>query len=70
MMTSILEVNNVKESKVWMKALSAKFDGKGTFEKEDWDELLGNCQVCCPPEPCLSRCVARNDDINHGVLSM
>lgn len=30
---------------MWMDALTAKFDGKGSFGREEWDALLGHCQA-------------------------
>ena len=30
------------------RANDAKHFGKGIFTKEDWDKLLGNCQVLIP----------------------
>lgn len=30
---------------MWSDALAAKYDGEGTFGKEQWDQLLGHCQV-------------------------
>ena len=35
-----------RDCTMWMKALEAKFDGKGKlFEKEEWDQLLGRHRV-------------------------
>lgn len=34
---------NAKDSDMWMEAFRAKFDGVGTFQKEQWDQLLGHC---------------------------
>ena len=34
---------NAKDSDMWMEAFRAKFDGVGTFEREQWDALLGHC---------------------------
>lgn len=31
----------------WICALEAKYAGKGTFTKADWDKLLGHSQACC-----------------------
>ncbi|PHH78272.1 hypothetical protein CDD80_7145 [Ophiocordyceps camponoti-rufipedis] len=33
-------------AKLWVRALEAKYAGKGSFSKADWDELLGNYQAC------------------------
>ena len=35
--------SNAKDSDMWMEAFRAKFDGIGTFGKEQWDALLGHC---------------------------
>jgi hypothetical protein len=34
---------NAKDSDMWMEAFRAKFDGISTFEREQWDALLGHC---------------------------
>ncbi|KAM4054403.1 phosphatidylinositol-4-phosphate 5-Kinase domain-containing protein [Hirsutella rhossiliensis] len=31
----------------WIRAYEAKYAGKGSFGKADWDHLLGHCQACC-----------------------
>lgn len=31
----------------WIRAFEAKYTGKGSFEKADWDHLLGHSQACC-----------------------
>lgn len=36
-----------RDCELWMQAIRAKWDGEGTFEKEDWDQLLGHCQAVC-----------------------
>lgn len=39
-------MENPPDCDLWAEALDAKFNGKGrTFGKEDWDQLLGHCQV-------------------------
>ena len=39
-------LKNPPDADMWLDAINAKFHGKGReFEKEDWDRLLGNCQV-------------------------
>lgn len=43
-MNSVLSENG-RDAELWVDAMDAKFEGKGTFEKEDWDRLLGHCQV-------------------------
>lgn len=45
---------NPSDCEVWMKALAAKFDGKGQFIKKDWDDLLGNC-MAVTDIPCAVR---------------
>jgi hypothetical protein len=34
---------NAKDCDMWMEAFRAKFDGVGSFEREQWDQLLGHC---------------------------
>lgn len=29
----------------WMQALRAKYENEGRFAREDWDKVLGTCQV-------------------------
>ncbi|XMA15340.1 hypothetical protein WAI453_008131 [Rhynchosporium graminicola] len=36
-----------RDNEMWMRAIEAKFDGKGHFGKAGWDKLLGNCQAVC-----------------------
>ncbi|PHH85590.1 hypothetical protein CDD83_206 [Cordyceps sp. RAO-2017] len=31
----------------WVRAFEAKYAGKGSFDKADWDRLLGHSQACC-----------------------
>lgn len=40
-----------RDCAMWLEAFQAKFDGVGTFEKEQWDQLLGNYSV----SPCIIR---------------
>ncbi|PHH61074.1 hypothetical protein CDD81_785 [Ophiocordyceps australis] len=35
------------EPEQWIRAFEAKYAGKGTFSKADWDKLLGHSQACC-----------------------
>ncbi|PHH82513.1 hypothetical protein CDD82_5767 [Ophiocordyceps australis] len=35
------------DPKQWIRAMDAKYAGKGTFNKTDWDKLLGHSQACC-----------------------
>jgi hypothetical protein len=39
--------NCSRDADQWIRALEAKFEGKGTFGKKDWDKLLGNYQAVC-----------------------
>lgn len=32
---------------MWQDAFAAKFDGVGTFGREQWDQLFGHCQAIC-----------------------
>lgn len=37
---------NPPDCDMWKEAFAAKFYGKGKkFERKDWDQLLGHCQV-------------------------
>ena len=36
---------NLSDSELWLDALAAKFEGGKPFEKKEWDQLLGHCQV-------------------------
>jgi hypothetical protein len=38
-------MENPRDCEMWLDALRAKFEGKGKFDKKDWDQLLGHCQV-------------------------
>ncbi|KAK7429983.1 hypothetical protein QQZ08_003605 [Neonectria magnoliae] len=31
----------------WVRAFEAKYAGKGTYTRADWDRLLGDCQAVC-----------------------
>lgn len=35
------------EAPQWVRAIEAKYAGKGKFDKEDWDKLLGHSQAVC-----------------------
>lgn len=37
--------NPDEDGALWIRAIKAKYAGEGSFEKEDWDKLLGNCQA-------------------------
>ncbi len=36
-----------RDCKMWISAINAKFKRQGSFEKDDWDKLLGHCQAVC-----------------------
>lgn len=38
-------VENPRDSDIWVEAFEAKFEGKGAFERKDWDQLLGHCMA-------------------------
>ena len=38
-------VENPPDCLMWQDAFAAKYDGKGKFGKDEWDKLLGHCQV-------------------------
>ena len=40
-------VENPPDCLMWQDAFAAKFDGKGKFGREEWDQLLGHCQAIC-----------------------
>ncbi|KAK4952563.1 hypothetical protein LTR10_009369 [Elasticomyces elasticus] len=40
-------VENPADCRLWDRAFAAKYDNRGTFGKEDWDQLLGHCQAVC-----------------------
>ena len=40
-------VENPPDCLVWQDAFAAKFDGRGNFGREQWDQLLGHCQAVC-----------------------
>jgi hypothetical protein len=40
-------VENPPDCLMWSDALAAKYDGEGTFTRDDWDKLLGHCQAVC-----------------------
>jgi hypothetical protein len=40
---------NPPEAEMWAEAANARFNGRGTpYGREEWDQLLGHCQVCRP----------------------
>lgn len=40
-------VENPPDCLMWQDAFAAKYDGVGTFGREQWDQLLGHCQAVC-----------------------
>ncbi|KAH8672799.1 hypothetical protein BGZ60DRAFT_469232 [Tricladium varicosporioides] len=52
--TSIIN-DNPPDAKLWVRALEWKLEGKGTWEKKDWDALLGHC-MALSDHPCLTFC--------------
>ncbi|KAM5450728.1 hypothetical protein MaudCBS49596_004260 [Microsporum audouinii] len=45
-------VENPKDCEIWVDALRAKYEGVGTFEKKDWDAILGHCQATTDAPGC------------------
>lgn len=46
-------IENPPDCLMWMDALTAKYDGTGTpFGREQWDQLLGDCQAVCDWPAC------------------
>lgn len=46
-------VENPPDCLMWSDALAAKYDGVGTFGREQWDQLFGHCQAVCD-WPCVA----------------
>jgi len=46
-------VENPPDCLMWSDALAAKYDGVGTFGREQWDQLFGHCQAICD-WPCVA----------------
>ncbi len=38
-------MNNLSDSDLWLDAINAKAKGDKPFGREQWDQLLGHCQV-------------------------
>ena len=36
-----------RDCAMWLEAFEAKYDGKGSFGKRQWDQLLGHYSVGC-----------------------
>jgi hypothetical protein len=43
--------NPERDASQWVRALEAKYAGKGSFTRDDWDRLLGQCQAVCDIPP-------------------
>jgi hypothetical protein len=43
----ITMIERPSDDKLWLAAFQAKFEGKGTWDKSDWDNLLGDYMVVC-----------------------
>jgi hypothetical protein len=49
-------VENPSDCLLWKAAFEAKFEGKGKFTKQNWDQLLGHCQAVCDwPAACFGK---------------
>ena len=44
-----------RDNNMWMEAFRAKYDLVGSFEKKEWDQLLGHYSVSCPAIEAPSR---------------
>jgi len=44
---------NPRDCEMWEEAFQAKFEGKGSFGKEKWDQLLGHCMAVADL-PCVA----------------
>ncbi|CAF3479826.1 hypothetical protein SNK03_010971 [Fusarium graminearum] len=40
-------IKDPSRSPEWIRALEAKYAGRGSFTRADWDRLLGDCQAVC-----------------------
>ncbi|KAI9741367.1 MAG: hypothetical protein M1834_003084 [Cirrosporium novae-zelandiae] len=45
-------VENPPDCLMWSDAFAAKYDGKGEWGREQWDQLLGHCQAVCDWPAC------------------
>ena len=43
MMNCLIDPN---DNDMWLEAINGKYYGGKPFERQDWDMLLGHCQVC------------------------
>ncbi|KAI6716159.1 NAD dependent epimerase/dehydratase [Diplocarpon mali] len=49
-------VENPPDCIMWQRAFEAKYNGIGTFGREEWDSLLGHCQAVCDwPAICFAK---------------
>ncbi|KAL3954078.1 hypothetical protein ACCO45_012034 [Purpureocillium lilacinum] len=54
-MATVFE-NIYDDPQQWVRAYEAKYLGKGSFDKGDWDRLLGYSQACCDMPVALFSC--------------
>jgi hypothetical protein len=40
-------VENPADCRLWSQAFAAKYDGQGSFDRANWDQLLGHCRAVC-----------------------
>ena len=68
---------NRMDSEMWIEAFEAKYFGKGKpYGREEWDQLLGHCQVKfptealskAPPPPSSSPAPFRLSLLDHTAL--
>lgn len=52
-MRSALLENPAQDCPRWIRAIDAKFGGRGTFGREEWDDLLGDCTAAVD-QPCAA----------------
>lgn len=58
-------VENPPDCLMWQDAFAAIYDGKGKFGKEEWDALLGHCQVWDMPRPQMRPDLPLTDDVSR-----
>jgi len=64
-MMSVME--NPMDGEMWIEAYEAKYFGKGKpYGREEWDQLLGHCQV---KYPTYRTNIHHNDAINNNTLT-
>ncbi|KYK59033.1 hypothetical protein DCS_00160 [Drechmeria coniospora] len=54
-MATVLE-NIDDDPQQWVRAFEAKYEGKGSFTRQDWDRLMGRSQSCCDLPSALFSC--------------